>query len=153
MKILTSVSATEDFSSVSYGLIDMTQEYAGNILEWMNKARELTQSIPSFNDLRIFDYSVDYFNYFEEFAELQNAGGSYIEELIDENDGTILLPPELEDSFEIPEYANTRSDADGIHVSAGSVYWQAFGKHTSMSFYTRSISREWIEKLAKGETP
>jgi hypothetical protein len=152
MKIITNVSASADFSGVSYGLIEISTEFAATILSWMDKAKELNETITSFNNIEIFNYSVDYFNYFDSFGEIKNAEGSYLEELLDEQK-IVILPDELEDSIEPPDEACVRTDCDTIHVSQGEIHWEAYSKHTDVQLHTNNISREWIEKIANGGRP
>jgi hypothetical protein len=143
MKIILKAKAADDNWDCDYGLVNMTVEDAKRLIDLMDKAQKLKETISSFHSIEIFDYSVEYFGYYEAFSEVK-LDDMCAEEIL--NECNYLYLPE----FSLPDQAVVRTEVDTIHVAQDCVHWEANAKHTNVLVATRTIPYFVIENIAKG---
>ena len=151
MKIITPVTSNDENynGDCDYGLITIDKNDAEYLLGLMEKAQELKENVGRFYKLQVFDYSVNYFSYYEDLDEVLDVDGkpvvSYSVDV--ESDGVHILP----NDFILPADAEQNTECDTAGIDETQIIWDAYVKHTNCKVKCKSISKELLQRIANGE--
>ena len=150
MKILTpTTSNNENYNGdCDYGLIHINKKDAEYLLELMQRAQEMKKNIEGFYNFQVFNYSVDYFSYYEALDEVTDINGTNIINYdTSVHEGVFVMP----DDFTIAEDAEQRTDCDIAEIEENQIIWNSYVKHTDTKIKCMSISKKLLETIAQGK--
>ena len=141
MRLLLNVSCSNGFDdeAASYGLLEITPQYAREVLKMMDAVAPLKE-LGSFYMAEFFDYSVQYGNLPAGWDE--NERLAELVEALEQTD-MVEVPEDLE--FELEP---SRTDIDTIGVSPTDVLYTAAEKYSDSRLECPLMERALFEKVA-----
>lgn len=128
---------------IDFAWIELTTEVAQTYLALMDEAAELKKKHGGFYALELYDCICWSEQWYEEMEEVVPEGGDCV------------LQPELPklrpEDHDHTKMKEARVDCETVHISRDDLYWTCHAKNTAYTAETSLVSRDLIEKAAKGE--
>ncbi len=125
----------DDWTPPDYAIVTIDQEFANQMLYYMDVLNQLLNTNKSIYSIQLLDYSPDYFDYFDDDNLIL---------LIDEN----KTPIRLDKPINIPNDKYHRQDTTILTVCNDRIYWSGYIKHASYRIESDPIDKSELRRLA-----